>query len=88
MANKEQNQELDLRPRCESLITDFSVKSLLLGLNFPETANQFQKSMLYLAHLMAILRESVLKGRDIEKSIISDIVVLATIAEQNSDEQR
>lgn len=44
-----------------------SVDSLmcLLGLKFPETATEFQKAVLTLAHMYAVIRDYVLKGIEV-----------------------
>ena len=73
---------------CEEMIHDFKVKSVLLGLHFPETATEFQKAALFLAHLMVIVRDSILKGVDVMPDIIDDVQAAQLCMCQNKDNQR
>lgn len=68
-------------PTIESLCAIF-------GLAFPESANDFQKSALTLAHLMASLRDYVLKGHDIPVSLINRVLDLAEMMMDNHEHQR
>lgn len=60
----------------------------LLGLTFPESANDFQKCALTLAHMMAILRDFVLKGRDIPDNLLLTASLLASAMQLNGNNQR
>lgn len=51
----------------------------VLGLKFPESATEFQKAFLTLAHLMASSRDFVLQRQDVPQSIVSLIGQLTTI---------
>lgn len=51
----------------------------VLGLNFPDSATEFQKAALTLAHLMASIRDFVLKGVEVPQPIIDNIFELSTI---------
>ena len=58
-----------------------NVESLqcLLGLNFPESATEFQKACLTLCRLFACVRDYVLKGLDVHKQ--KDGIKLNTLSE-------
>jgi len=60
----------------------------ILGLAFPESANDFQKAALILAHLMASLRDFVLKGQEIPVELCDLVDNLAFIMACHSDAQR
>lgn len=60
----------------------------ILGLSFPESANEFQKCALTLAHLMASLRDYVLKGHEIPESLVELADNLGFIMACNADKQR
>lgn len=49
-----------------------NVESLqcVLGLSFPESATEFQKSVLTLAHLYACIRDYVLKGLEVPTFLV------------------
>lgn len=59
----------------------------VLGLNFPDSATEFQKAALTLAHLMASLRDFVLKGVEVPQPIIDNIFELSTIVCNESGKQ-
>lgn len=59
----------------------------VLGLNFPDSATEFQKAALTLAHLMASLRDFVLKGVEVPQPIIDSIFELSTIVCNESGKQ-
>lgn len=67
-----------------------NVKSVccVLGLNFPESATDFQKSALTLAHLMASIRDFILKGLDVPSNILDMIDNLHYVMQSNCDAQR
>lgn len=60
----------------------------ILGLKFPESANEFQKAALTLAHLMAALRDYVLKGHDIPVTLVELVDKLSIIMVDNEYQQR
>lgn len=60
----------------------------LVGLNLPESANDFQRATLTLAHVMAALRESVLKGAVISDNIIVMVHDLALCMDKHGSEQK
>lgn len=60
----------------------------VLGLNFPESATEFQKASLTLAHLMASLRDFVLKGLDIPDSLVELVSSLSAIMQAHKDAQK
>ena len=72
---------LDEMPNFESL-------ACVCGLSFPETANEFQKAMLTLSHMMAALRESILRGSMIPVELVEDVTFLASVAFDHKDEQK
>lgn len=53
-----------------SELANIDAFACVLGLRFPESANEFQKSCLTLAHLYAALRDFVLKGEEIPTQLI------------------
>lgn len=59
----------------------------LCGLNFPKGVSDFQKSMLVMAHLTAICRESIMRGNEIPQPVVELIGLLNWICEINVDEQ-
>lgn len=67
-----------------------SIESLmcLLGLNFPESATEFQKACLTLAHLYACIRDYVLKGLDVPTHLIEIADSLNTIQYDERFKQR
>lgn len=60
----------------------------ILGLKFPESATEFQKAALTLAHLMASLRDYVLKGHDIPVDLVEVVDKLSIIMLDNEYKQR
>lgn len=58
------------------------------GLSFPESANEFQKSSLLLAHLMASVRNLVLNMVEVNKELLTLIRSLVTIMVCNYEQQR
>ena len=60
----------------------------VLGLSFPESASDFQKSALTLAHLMASVRDYVLKGIEVPGMLIQTIYNLSFIVFSNGLKQR
>lgn len=60
----------------------------ILGLSFPESATEFQRAALTLAHLMASVRDFVLKGVQLPDEIVCVIAQLEQIIEQNKNSQR
>lgn len=66
----------------------FDEIACICGLSFPESATDFQKASLCLAHLMAALRESVLKGCVISSNLIGIVNKLALILVVNGDKQK
>lgn len=69
-------------------LTNIDAYCCVLGLSFPESANDFQKSALCLAHLMAACRESVLKGVEIPVTICEFILDLASMLDFNRESQK
>lgn len=67
-----------------------SVESLmcLLGLNFPESATEFQKAVLTLAHLYACIRDYVLKGVEVPNPLLEVANMLNTIQYYERFKQR
>lgn len=67
-----------------------NVESLccILGLVFPESATEFQKSVLTLAHLYANIRDYALRGVEVPDYLIEVADVLNTISLQNRKNQR
>lgn len=61
---------------------------LLFGLNFPESATEYQKAALTLAHLMIAVRDAVLKGRDVTPYLSDYVYNLSRIMENNESKQR
>lgn len=66
----------------------FDEIACILGLSFPESATDFQKASLSLAHLMAALRESVLKGSVISRMLIDFVNKLSLIMVANYEKQK
>lgn len=60
----------------------------ILGLKFPDSANEFQKAFLTLAHLMASCRDYVLNGHEVPNQILVLIDELNTIIYHERDKQR
>lgn len=60
----------------------------LLGLNFPVSATEFQKSVLTLAHMYATIRDYVLKGVEVPVYLIEIANHLNSIAYAGRDNQR
>lgn len=60
----------------------------ILGLQFPESATEFQKASLTLAHLMACSRDYILKGFQLPDEIVQLISNLTEIIEDHKDEQK
>lgn len=60
----------------------------VLGLKFPDSATDFQKASLTLAHLMASIRDYILAGREIPAYILDLIDSLHYIMQINCDAQR
>lgn len=60
----------------------------VLGLAFPDSANEFQKAALTLAHLMASLRDFVLKGHEIPMDLIVLAASLSIIMQSHYDAQK
>lgn len=60
----------------------------VLGLVFPASATEFQKAALTLAHLMASLRDFVLKGHDIPLDLVELADRLSIIMVDNEYKQR
>lgn len=60
----------------------------ILGLFFPESATEFQKAALTLAHLMASLRDAILKGQVISNHMVDVINQLAIIIDGEQYKQR
>lgn len=69
-------------------IYSIEIFTCLLGLSFPDSATDFQKAALTLAHLMAAVRESVLKGSAINDRVSSLILELAEVVNNNKDNQK
>lgn len=61
---------------------------LLFGLNFPESATEYQKAALTLAHLMIAVRDAVLKGRDVTPYLSDHVYNLCQIMQDNESKQR
>lgn len=59
----------------------------ILGLQFPESATEFQKASLTLAHLMACCSDYILIGFQLPDEIVQLISNLTVIIEDNKDEQ-
>lgn len=66
---------------------NFKSLACVCGLTFPESATEFQKSLLTMAHMAAALRESVLRGSVIPSELLADFMSLAGIMFNNSDKQ-
>lgn len=60
----------------------------LLGLQFPESVTEFQRATLTLAHLMACVRDYILKGYELPTNVILLIVDLCSIIDENSNKQK
>lgn len=71
---------------CE--IDNIESLTCVLGLNFPDSATEFQKAFLTLAHLCASCRDYVLKGSDIPIGLIRTIDLLSQLLVQNELQQR
>ena len=67
-----------------------NVESLqcLLGLNFPESATEFQKACLTLCRLFACVRDYVLKGLDVPVYLLDIINELNSIQQDERYKQR
>lgn len=59
----------------------------VLGLSFPDTANDFQKAFLTMAHLVAACREYVLKGVQVPLDLLHLLDKLNMIVLQNEYKQ-
>lgn len=60
----------------------------LLGLSFPESATEFQKAVLTLAHLYAVVRDYVLKGITVPKALLEVADDLNTIMYLEREKQK
>lgn len=60
----------------------------VLGLKFPDSATEFQKAALTLAHLLASCRDFILSGRDVPQRLIDVACELMFIVSTCSDNQR
>lgn len=60
----------------------------LLGLSFPDSALDFQKAMLTLAHLSAVVRDYVLKGIEVPAFIVDLIDTLSGIVYLERENQK
>ena len=60
----------------------------VLGLMFPDSATEFQKACLTLAHLYACIRDYVLKGYEVPRRLIEVADHLNQITYNESDNQR
>lgn len=60
----------------------------VLGLNFPESATEFQKACLTLAHLYACIRDYVLKGIEVPTYLLEVADRLNSIQYDNRAKQR
>lgn len=67
-----------------------NIQSMLciFGLQFPETATEFQKAALTLAHVMIGVRDAVLKGRDVTPYLCDYVYNLTQIMIDNELKQR
>ena len=68
-------------PNIESL-------TCLLGLSFPESATEFQKATLLLAHLYAVIRDYILKGLEVPEYLVQISDQLNTISYNERFKQR
>lgn len=59
----------------------------LCGVNIPDSATDFQRASITLAHMMASVRESVLKGFAVPTSVVEVISILADIMLTEVDSQ-
>lgn len=80
--------EEQVKKTCDGTVTGFRSLACVCGLSFPESAKEFQMAILTLSHLMAALRESVLKGSDIPESVLNQMWDLCQVAMNNKDEQK
>ena len=60
----------------------------LLGLSFPDSATEFQKAVLTLAHLYAVIRDYVLKGLEVPTYLVEVANHLNTIQYDERGKQR
>lgn len=67
-----------------------NVESLccLLGLVFPDSATEFQKATLALAHMYATIRDYVLKGVEVPAALVEICNTLNTISYDERYKQR
>ena len=68
-------------------ISEFDVMCAIFGLSFPDSATEFQKASLLLAHLMSSVREIVLRGGNVPFGLCTLIHALGGLIEINADEQ-
>ena len=60
----------------------------VLGLKFPDSATEFQKAALTLAHVMASIRDFVLKGYDVPVYLLDLIDNLHYVMHSNAENQK
>lgn len=80
--------ENEEKKTCVKAVSNFDTLACVCGLSFPDSVNEFQKAALTLAHMMASLRESVLKGSVIPMPLVYAVNDLASVMMSWSDEQR
>ena len=71
---------------CE--IPEVDSLACILDLVFPESATEFQKAVLTLAHLYAAIRSYVLKGVEVPQRLLEVADMLNTISYQERSKQR
>lgn len=78
MANKDFVQHFEKESvKIEDLIYNFESKCVVFGLQFPESALDYQKCILYLSHMAMALRNAVLKGVVIPDDLLQDLYTLS-----------
>lgn len=71
-----------------SEIKNIDSVAALVGLCFPDSANDFQRAVLTLAHVMASVREMVLKGSEVPTPVLDLISSLTFVIDQYDGPQK
>lgn len=71
-----------------SQLPNIEAYAFILGLRFPDSATEFQKAVLTIARLYAVVYDYVIKGEDVPAHILQLCDDLNTIAQDERGKQR